>query len=160
MILSGAILNEKKASRETDLDRLSRLKALSWLSPSELKLLVSALSLSNYKRHASILRDVALAQGAHILFAGIARVTCLNARNGRVTVAPLAPGPIPDFPALPLSKSGFQCEAYNDCRVGTVSWADFDGITPKVPSPPSGNFTATIDETVPPPPAQLEFARP
>jgi hypothetical protein len=41
----------------------------------------------------------------------------------------LAPGPIPEFPALPISQSGFQCEAYNDCRVGTVSWADFDGIT-------------------------------
>ena len=39
-------------------------------------------------------------------------------------MALLAPGPIPDFPLLPLSQSGFQCEAYNDCRVGTVSWAD------------------------------------
>jgi hypothetical protein len=153
-------LNEKKTARETDLDRLSRLKVLSWLSPSELKLLASALSLSNYKRHALILRDAALARDAHILLAGIARITYRNARNERVTVALLASGPIPDFPALPLSKSGFQCEAYNDCRVGTVSWADFDGITPKVPSPPSGNFTATIDEMIPPPPAQLEFARP
>ena len=132
-IRRGAILNEKKPSRETDLDRLSRLKALSWLSPSELKLLASALSLSNYKRHALILRDVDLAQGAHILLAGIARITCRTARKERVTVALLAPGPIPDFPALPLSRSGFQCEAYNDCRVGTVSWADFGGITPNAP---------------------------
>src|SRR5208282_2586291 len=83
-ILGGAILNEKRASRETDLDRLSRLKVLSWLSPSELKLLASALSLSNYKRHALILRDVAQAQDAHILLAGIARITCRNARNERV----------------------------------------------------------------------------
>src|ERR1700722_9288033 len=122
-------LNEKKTARETDLDRLGRLKALSWLSPSELKLLVSALSVSNYKRHALILRDAVLARDAHILLAGIARITCRNARNERVTVAMLAPGPIPEFPALPLSQSGFQCEAYNDCRVGTVSWAAFDGIT-------------------------------
>jgi CRP-like cAMP-binding protein len=132
-ILHGAILNEKKASRETDLDRLSRLKALSWLSPSELKLLASALSVSNYKRHALILRDVALAEGARILISGIARITSRTARNERVTVALLAPGPIPEFPALPLSQSGFQCEAYNDCRVGTVSWADFGGITPNAP---------------------------
>lgn len=132
-ILHGAILNEKKASRETDLDRLSRLKALWWLSPSELKLLASALSLSNYKRHALILRDAALARDAHILLSGIARITCRTARNQRVTVALLAPGPIPDFPALPLSQSGFQCEAYNNCRVGTVSWADFGGITPNAP---------------------------
>src|ERR1700675_1012962 len=80
-ILHGAILNEKKPSRETDLDRLSRLKALSWLSPAELKLLVSALSLTNYKRHALILRDVAQAQGAHILISGIARITCRAGRN-------------------------------------------------------------------------------
>ena len=131
-ILHGAILNEKKA-RETDLDRLSRLKALSWLSPSELRLLASALSLSNYKRHALILPDVAVAQGAHILLSGIARITCRSSSNERVTVALLAPGPIPAFPALPLSQSGFQCEAYNDCRVGTVSWADFGGITPNAP---------------------------
>ena len=135
-----AILNEKKTARETDLDRLSRLKVLSWLSPSELKLLASALSLSNYKRHALILRDADLAQGAHILLAGIARITCRTARNERVTVALLAPGPIPEFPALPLSQSGFQCEAYNDCRVGTVSWTNFDSITPNAPESASRQF--------------------
>ena len=122
-------MHERNTSRETDLDSLSRLRALSWLSPSELTLLVGALVLTNYKRQAVILRDAALARDAHILLAGIARITCRNARNERVTVAMLAPGPIPEFPALPLSQSGFQCEAYNDCRVGTVSWADFDGIT-------------------------------
>jgi CRP-like cAMP-binding protein len=123
------ILNERNTSRETDLDRLSRLKALSWLSQSELTLLIGAMALANYKRHSVILREVALARDAHILLAGIARITCRNARNERVTVAMLAPGPIPEFPALPLSQSRFQCEAYNDCRVGTVSWDDFDGIT-------------------------------
>ena len=122
-------MNERSTSRETDLDRLSRLKALSWLSPNELALLVGALALANYKRHSVILGEIALAQDAHILLAGIARITCRNARNERITVAMLAPGPIPEFPTLPLSQSGFQCEAYNDCRVGTVSWADFNGIT-------------------------------
>ena len=112
-------MNERNTSRETDLDRLSRLKALSWLSPSELHLLAGALALATYKRHSVILREAALAQDAHILLAGIARITCRNARNERVTVAMLAPGPIPEFPALPISQSGFQCEAYNDCRVGT-----------------------------------------
>jgi CRP-like cAMP-binding protein len=126
--LCDSILNEK-TSRETDLDRLSRLKVLSWLSPPELRLLASALALSSYKRRAIILREVALSQDAHILLSGIARITCRNAHNKRVTVALLAPGPIPEFPALPLSQSEFQCEAYNDCRVGTVSWSDFDSIT-------------------------------
>ena len=122
-------MNERNTSRETDLDRLSRLKALSWLTQSELHLLAGALALANYKRHSVILREAALAQDAHILLAGIARITCRNARNERVTVAMLAPGPIPEFPSLPISQAGFQCEAYNDCRVGSVSWTEFDGIT-------------------------------
>jgi CRP/FNR family cyclic AMP-dependent transcriptional regulator len=126
--LDGAIVRERSTSRDTDLDRLSRLKDLSWLSPSELKLLLGALVLANYKRTAVILCDAALAEDAHILLAGTARITCRNARNERVTVALLAPGPIPEYPALPLSRSGFQCEAYNDCRVGTVSWAALDAI--------------------------------
>jgi len=105
--LDGANLNERNTSRETDLDRLSRLKALSWLSPPELTLLVGALVLANYKRHSIILREVSLAQDAHILLTGIARITCRNARNERVTVAMLAPGPIPEFPACQLASPVF-----------------------------------------------------
>lgn len=118
-----------RETRDSDLDRLSRLKALSWLSQSELVLLVAALVVTNHKRHSVILREPQLARDAHILLTGVARITCRNARNERVTVAMLAPGPIPEFPTLPLSFSEFQCEAYNDCRVGSLSWDDFDGIT-------------------------------
>ena len=125
-------MHERSTSRDTDLDRLSRLKALSSLSPSELKVLLGALTLANYKRRAVILRDAALADDAHVLLAGIARITCRNTRNERITVAMLAPGPIPEYPALQLSPSGFQCEAYNDCRVGTVSWAALDRIAANV----------------------------
>jgi len=127
----GAILNELKSHRDTDLDRLSRLKALSWLSAQELNLLVGALALANFKRRDIILREAALASEVNILLTGIARITCMNARKERVTVALLAPGPIPEFPALPRSQSSFQCEAYNDCRVGSLSRDQFGGITEK-----------------------------
>jgi CRP-like cAMP-binding protein len=86
------------------------------------------LALANYRRHSVILREAALARDAHILLSGIARITCRNSRNERVTVAMLAPGPVPEFPGLPISQSAFQCEAYIDCRVGTVSWIEFDRI--------------------------------
>jgi CRP-like cAMP-binding protein len=122
-------LNATKNPHDTDLDRLSRLQALSWLSSTELSMLVAALALSNFKRREVILRAAELATRAHILLAGIARITCLSARGERVTVAMLAPGPIPEFPALPMSQSDFRCEAFNDCRVGSVSWEDLDGIT-------------------------------
>ena len=69
----GAILNETKNPRDTDLDRLSRLKALSWLSTSELTLLVRALAVTNFGRDEIILREAALASEAHIL-----RLRCSN----------------------------------------------------------------------------------
>ncbi len=124
-------MNELKSHRDTDFDRLKRLKALSWLSTSELTLLVGALALANFKRREVILREAALASEVNILLTGIARITCTNARSERVTVALLAPGPIPEFPSLPMSQSNFQCEAYNDCRVGSLSRDEFDGITEK-----------------------------
>ncbi|HEY6420271.1 MAG TPA: Crp/Fnr family transcriptional regulator [Candidatus Binataceae bacterium] len=122
-------MNATKNPHDTDLDRLSRLQALSWLSSTELTMLVAALALSNFKRREVILRAAELATEAHILLAGIARITCLNARGERVTVALLAPGPIPEFPSLPISQSDFRCEAFNDCRVGSVSWDDLNVIT-------------------------------
>jgi CRP-like cAMP-binding protein len=126
-----AILNELKSHRSTDLDHLSRLKALSWLSPAELNLLVSALTITNFKRRSVILHETRLIAQAHILLTGIARITCMNARSERVTVALIAPGLIPELPVLPIGRSSFQCEAYNDCRVGTLSLDEFEGITEK-----------------------------
>ncbi len=122
-------MNATRNLPDTDLDKLSRLKALSWLSISELTLLVGALAVANFGRHEVIWREAALASEAHILLTGIARITCQNARSERVTIALLAPGPIPEFPSLSVSRFGFRCEAYNDCRVGSLSWNDFNGIT-------------------------------
>ena len=124
-------MNELKSHRSADLDHLSRLKALSWLSPAELTLLASTLTLTNFKRQSIILHETGLIPQAHILLTGIARITCMNARGDRVTVALIAPGLIPELPALPLSRSNFQCEAYNDCRVGTLSLDELEGITEK-----------------------------
>jgi CRP-like cAMP-binding protein len=122
-------LNEPRNSPDSDLDKLTRFKALSWLSASELGLLAGALALANYKRPQIILREGALAAEAHILLKGIARITCPNARGERVTVALLPPGPIPEFPLLPFSRFGFRCEAYDDCRVGSLSWGNFENIS-------------------------------
>lgn len=122
-------MNEPRNSPGSDFDRLSRLKTLSWLSISELGMLAGALALTDYKRSQIMFREAALASDAHILLRGIARITCQNARGERVTIALLPPGPIPEFPSEPKGLLDFQCEAYNDCRVGSVGWNDFDGIT-------------------------------
>jgi CRP/FNR family transcriptional regulator, cyclic AMP receptor protein len=122
-------MNNLKTPRETDFEKLGRLKIFSWLTPAELKVLGTSLAMLNYKRHEVIFGESLLANEAHVLIAGIARITCLNANNERVTVALIAPGPIPELPSLPISRFDFRCEAYNNCRVGTLDWKGFESIT-------------------------------
>ena len=90
---------------------------------------MSALETANFTKNDVIVRESELASNAHILLAGAASLTCLNVRTERVMVALLAPGPIPEFPTLPFTPSRFQIEAYDDCRVGSLSWEQFDSIT-------------------------------
>ncbi len=120
--------NEHKA-RATDLELFGYLKAFSWLSNSDKTNLVSALEIANFTKREVILRESELASTAHILLAGTASLTCLNIRTERVMVALLPPGPIPEFPTLPFTPSRFQIEAYDDCRVGSLGWEQFDHIT-------------------------------
>jgi CRP/FNR family transcriptional regulator, cyclic AMP receptor protein len=122
-------LNETRNPPDSDLDKLAGFKALSWLSVSELGLLAGTLAFANFRRPQIIFREAALAADAHILLKGIARITWQNAHGKRVTIALLPPGPIPGFPLLPFGHFGFWCEAYNDCRVGSLSWSNFEGIS-------------------------------
>jgi CRP-like cAMP-binding protein len=115
--------------RETDSERLGRLQFFSWLNPAEVKTLGTSLAMLNYESREVMFRESELANEAHVLVAGIARITCLNTNGERVTVALIAPGPIPELPSLPMSRFDFRCEAYNNCRVGTLEWKGFEGIT-------------------------------
>jgi CRP/FNR family transcriptional regulator, cyclic AMP receptor protein len=121
----------KHATKSSEL--LSRLKAFSWLSFGQLTGLASELTLANFKRNEVVLNEVDLSTGANILLSGVAKISCLNARGQRVTVALLAPGPIPEFPSQSVSPWGFRCEAYSDCRLGSVSWDRFNAITESAP---------------------------
>ncbi len=112
-----------------DLDLLNRLKPLSFLSPDALRELASGLNSANFRRREVILPEEALAAGVHILLRGVAKITCLSQTGQRVTIALLAPGPIPQFVSLPVRRRDFRCEAHGECRVGSLSWDQFDVIT-------------------------------
>jgi len=126
-------LNNEHKARATDLELLGHLEAFSWLSNLDKSNLLSALETTNFCKHEVIVRESELASNAHILLAGTASLTCLNVRSERVMVALLAPGPIPEFPTLPFTPSRFQIEAYDDCRVGSLGWDQFDHITSHAP---------------------------
>jgi CRP-like cAMP-binding protein len=122
-------MNNVKTLRETDFERLGRLKIFSWLTPAEVKVLGSSLAMSNYERRQVMFCESELGNEAHVLVAGIVRITCLNANNERVTAALIAPGPIPELPSPHMSRFEFRCEAYNNCRVGVLDWKHFESIT-------------------------------
>jgi CRP-like cAMP-binding protein len=122
-------MNNIKTLRETDVDKLGHLKIFSRLSQLELKILGTALELQNFARNEIIFRESMVARDAHVLVTGIARITCLNGHKDRVTVALIAPGPIPDFPVLPANRFDFRCEAYSNCRVGVMEWNGFEKVT-------------------------------
>jgi CRP-like cAMP-binding protein len=117
----------------TDLDLLNRLKPLSFLSPVAMHELTSRLNPANFSRRQVIFTEEALASGVHILLRGVAKITCRNAAGQRVPIAILAPGPIPQFVSLPITQRDFRCEAHSDCRVGSLSWDQFDVITRAAP---------------------------
>jgi CRP-like cAMP-binding protein len=122
-------LNNEHKARATDLELLGHLNAFSWLSTTDKSHLVTALEIANFSKREVILRESELASNANILLAGTASITCLNVRTERVMVALLPPGPIPEFPTFPFTPSRFQIEAYDDCRVGTLGWEQFDNLT-------------------------------
>ena len=122
-------MGRTRNTRDADLQILGRLKALAWLSASELKLLIRVLVFEDFKRRQIIVQKAEPASEVHILLTGIARITCMSAKGKRVTVALLGAGPIPAFPPLPLSQFDFRFEAYRDCRVGSLGWNDFNGVS-------------------------------
>ena len=115
--------------RTTDLNLLRHVKDLSWLSTAEMTNLVDGLAMGNFKKNEIILGDARLVTEAYILLSGVANISCLNAKSERVIVALIPPGPIPDFPFQPNNRWHFQCDAYSNCRLGSLSWDAFNVIT-------------------------------
>ncbi len=126
-------MDRRKNGTWTDFDLLNQLNPLSFLSPLAMHELASGLNSANFRRGALILPEEELAAGVHILLRGVAKITCLNTAGQRVTVNLLAPGPIPQFVCHPAHAWHFRCEAHSDCRVGSLSWEQFDVITRDAP---------------------------
>jgi CRP-like cAMP-binding protein len=113
----------------TDYNLLRRVKDLAWLSNSEITDLSSGLVFDNFKKDEVMLGQARLATEAYILLSGVANISCLNAKRERVTVALIAPGPVMDFPLRPSERWRFQCGAFTNCRLGSLSWDRFNVIT-------------------------------
>ena len=111
------MLKKGESDYDADLRLLKQLKGLAWLSNVELSGLRNGLATNNFKRHEVMLAESGLTSEAHILLTGVAKITCLNTRSERVTVALVPPSPIPEFPSQLPSRWRFQCNAYSKLQV-------------------------------------------
>jgi CRP-like cAMP-binding protein len=119
----------RKRNADPTIDLLNRMEPLSFLSPPALRELASVLNSTNFKKGRIVLNERELTEGVHILLTGVAKITYLRSPSQRVTVALLAPGPLPELPILPISQQHFRCEAHRDCRIASLSWDQFDLIS-------------------------------
>jgi hypothetical protein len=117
-------------SKFSDLQLLSRMKGLSWLSQVQLKSLDDLMSARSVKHKGLIFEERgALNLDTHILLTGTAELTHLSDHHSRV-VAILSPDVMFRVPLMPRGiDHNFQWTALNDCRVAELPTTRFINIT-------------------------------
>ncbi|MGH7914507.1 MAG: Crp/Fnr family transcriptional regulator [Candidatus Binataceae bacterium] len=114
----------------SDLERLRRLKSLSWLSPAQLKELDGSMSVRSVKRNRVIFQELGKPSSeAHILLSGAAQLNHLNGDSPRA-VAMMMPGVLFRLAQMPEEVGhNFEWMALNDCRVGRLPIERYVTIT-------------------------------
>lgn len=109
---------------------LKALPSISWLTARQLEKLAGALTVTRHEKRSTIFSDKSFSESAHILLAGVARITCDNRKGQRTMVIMVAPGLIPAFPtAVTGITYNFRCEAVTSCQIGTIGLNDFVKIS-------------------------------
>ena len=115
-----------RAARVPGFRRLRGLKNISWLTSGQLNRLGDALTLSRVKKRDMIFDENRSPESAYVLLSGVARITCRTRKGDRTMVIMVAPGMIPDAPAMVAGiRYNFRCEAVTACEIGTVTLATF-----------------------------------
>jgi DNA-binding MarR family transcriptional regulator len=112
--------------REIDLQMLTKLESLAWLSVSELKTLIEALEIVEVGESQILRSDGEFREKVQILLRGAMRLVCKMPGGDKVTIALFGPGPLPSIPSL--AAFPVRCEAYRDSKVGMLSWKNLTDI--------------------------------
>lgn len=117
---------EGEPRKPNDLELLTRLKPLSWLSAVQQKRLVAAMTSYDVARDELICSDdSATTTDVFMLLSGAARFSCIGVKRGRIVVAIVPPGVIPRAPLLPNLNYQFRCEALRHSRIAKISRETF-----------------------------------
>jgi len=120
--------------RDQDARSLNRLASLSWLEPDKLKRLSAALEFRKVKKHEVIFYEKEVANQMYLLLSGVAKLTFVGKDQERVLVALVAAGEIFGVSSLLTEvQRPFRCDAFTDCRVGTIAPEEFVKIVLGIP---------------------------
>jgi CRP/FNR family cyclic AMP-dependent transcriptional regulator len=121
---------DREPKKANDLELLSRLAGLGWLSVAQQRLLATAMTSFDVAPGELIFADEGSAPSdIFIVLSGAARFSCLGVRRGRIDIAIFPPGVLPRPPALARLNCQFRCEAVRHSRVAKVSRDSFVDIT-------------------------------
>jgi len=110
------------------------LQSLSWLSPAQLERLAQGLSVREVKKRQVIFQQGDPADRLYVLLSGVARLSLRNTEGQQVLVSLLGTGEVfGSASLLPGTKRPFRCDAFTDCRVGTVRPETFVNVSLGVP---------------------------
>ena len=114
----------------SDLELLSRLKGLSWLSSEQLKSLDDSMACRDIRHKRLIFEERgSVSPNTYILLTGTAELSHLNGVNTRI-VAIMPPGVLFRMPLMPpVIDHNFQWTALNDCRVGELTTESFINVS-------------------------------
>ena len=100
---------------------LQQLKTLASLSPNQLERLASNLFVRTFKRGEIIFDQEEEAKSIYILLSGIVRVTYVSGHERQTIVSLLPAGELFGLDSLtPQAHHAFRCEAFDECRIGSV----------------------------------------
>jgi len=131
---------------DSDARSLHKLNSLAWLDQEKLRKLAAALDFRKVKKHDVIFFEKEVANRMFLLLSGVAKLTFVGKDQERVLVALVAAGEIFGVSSLLNEmQRPFRCDAFTDCRVGTIAPEQFVNIVLGVPF---GDFSRTMEFTV------------
>jgi CRP/FNR family transcriptional regulator len=106
---------------QVDVKDLQKLRSLTAFSVIQLEKLAASLSVKTFDRNEIIFNQDAEARFIYLLFSGVVRVSYLNSQKKQTVVNLLPAGEVFGIDSLkPQARHAFRCEAFDDCRIGSM----------------------------------------
>lgn len=109
-------------ARAVSAQELGKLEGLAGLPLSKLETLRARMTVLRFSKRAIIYEEGRSERVVYVLLSGIARLTCLSRNQKPNLLEVLGPGDVIELPSLlPDTHHSLRCEAFTNCRIGSIS---------------------------------------